>query len=160
MLLVQHVTLLGRIVIHPFMSTYIIILCPSICHVDLKVHIHTQIDIYLLHRFLATYVEDMTLACLNNCMDFLSSFCLHCRFLDKVAVQTNSNKAELAPNPWKLSTLTQVEEVKILVKILCIWVFSIVFATIYSQMSTLCGTRPRHGYIHGSRLRDPTYLIH
>lgn len=56
-------------------------------------------------------------------------------FLDKAATQSDSNKS--GSSPWKLCTVTQVEEVKTLFRILPIWATSIVFATAYSQMSTL-----------------------
>lgn len=57
------------------------------------------------------------------------------RFLDKAATQVYSNKSGLSP--WKLCTVTQVEEVKTLLRIFPIWVTGIVFATVYSQMTTL-----------------------
>ena len=59
------------------------------------------------------------------------------RFLDKAAVLTGSEKIDSAPNPWRLCTVTQVEELKILINLLPIWACSIVFSTVYSQMSTL-----------------------
>jgi len=41
------------------------------------------------------------------------------------------------PSPWQLCSITQVEEVKIIIRLLPIWASSIVFATVYAQMSTL-----------------------
>ncbi|KAJ7543080.1 hypothetical protein O6H91_09G024300 [Diphasiastrum complanatum] len=55
------------------------------------------------------------------------------RFLDKAAVVANQDQE----SPWRLCTVTQIEEVKIIIRILPIWASSIVFSTVYSQMSTL-----------------------
>lgn len=41
-----------------------------------------------------------------------------------------------APNPWKLCTLTRVEEVKMMVRLLPIWATTIIFWTTYAQMIT------------------------
>lgn len=60
------------------------------------------------------------------------------RFLDKAATPRGSEElAAGKPNPWHLTTVTQVEEVKIILRILPIWASGIVFATVYSQMSTM-----------------------
>ncbi|KAJ6362904.1 hypothetical protein OIU78_003151 [Salix suchowensis] len=40
-------------------------------------------------------------------------------------------------NPWRLCTVTQVEELKSIIRLLPIWASGIVFATVYSQMSTM-----------------------
>lgn len=40
-------------------------------------------------------------------------------------------------NPWRLCTVTQVEELKILVRMFPIWATSIVFSAVYAQMSTM-----------------------
>lgn len=56
-------------------------------------------------------------------------------FLDKAAIPVEGEKAD--QSAWKLCTVTQVEEVKSLSKLLPIWATSILFATVYSQMSTL-----------------------
>eukprot|EP00250_Pteridium_aquilinum_P004753 c14952_g1_i1 orf=60-1862(+) len=57
------------------------------------------------------------------------------RCLDKAATKADAEKGEASA--WNLCTVTQVEEVKILFRILPIWATGIVFATVYSQMSTL-----------------------
>ncbi|WRX08014.1 Proton-dependent oligopeptide transporter family - like 1 [Theobroma cacao] len=59
------------------------------------------------------------------------------RCLDKAAIlddncAANANKS----NPWMVSTVTQVEEVKMVLKLLPIWSTCILFWTIYSQMTT------------------------
>ncbi|KAJ0104867.1 hypothetical protein Patl1_18528 [Pistacia atlantica] len=54
-------------------------------------------------------------------------------FLDKAAIKdpdvTNVNK-------WNLSTLTDVEEVKLVIRMLPIWATTILFWTVYAQMTT------------------------
>ncbi|KAJ4973141.1 hypothetical protein NE237_006315 [Protea cynaroides] len=60
------------------------------------------------------------------------------KFLDKAAVLSDRNvKSEDFSNPWSLCTVTQVEELKLLIRIFPIWVTSIVFSTVYAQMSTM-----------------------
>lgn len=41
------------------------------------------------------------------------------------------------PSPWKLCTVTQVQELKAIIRLLPIWALLIVFATVYSQMNTM-----------------------
>ncbi|KAG0610654.1 hypothetical protein M758_7G081500 [Ceratodon purpureus] len=57
------------------------------------------------------------------------------RFLDKAAVKMDGDKS--TANPWRLCTITQVEEVKILVRMVPIVITSAMFSTVYNQMSTL-----------------------
>ena len=60
------------------------------------------------------------------------------RFLDKAAVETQADKtAATGPSPWRLCTVTQVEELKSVVRLLPIWASGIVFAAVYGQMSTM-----------------------
>ncbi|VAH72037.1 unnamed protein product [Triticum turgidum subsp. durum] len=59
------------------------------------------------------------------------------RFLDKAAVETQADKTATGPSPWRLCTVTQVEELKSVVRLLPIWASGIVFATVYGQMSTM-----------------------
>ncbi|KAL7095449.1 hypothetical protein ACP275_10G024500 [Erythranthe tilingii] len=56
------------------------------------------------------------------------------RFLDKAAVATESDENV---KPWSLCTVTQVEELKSVIRLLPIWATGIVFSTVYSQMSTM-----------------------
>lgn len=59
-------------------------------------------------------------------------------FLDKASVETGNDKSTVGSNnPWRLCTLTQVEELKAVIRILPIWASGIIFATVYTQMSTL-----------------------
>lgn len=57
-----------------------------------------------------------------------------CRCLDKAAVITEHDVTNgVTPNPWKLCTVTQVEEVKILLRMFPIWVSGIVFTALQSR---------------------------
>ncbi|KAH0855113.1 hypothetical protein HID58_020486 [Brassica napus] len=60
--------------------------------------------------------------------------------LDKAAVvveeSSPSTKEFKEKDPWMVSTVTQVEEVKLVVKLIPIWATNILFWTIYSQMTT------------------------
>ncbi|KAJ4894234.1 Protein NRT1/ PTR FAMILY 6.4 [Raphanus sativus] len=62
--------------------------------------------------------------------------------LDKAAVvvveesSPSTTKEFKEKDPWMVSTVTQVEEVKLVVKLIPIWATNILFWTIYSQMTT------------------------
>ncbi|CAO1942691.1 unnamed protein product [Urochloa humidicola] len=56
------------------------------------------------------------------------------RFLDKAAVETAGDKAR--PSPWRLCTVTQVEELKCVLRLLPVWASGIIFAAAYTQMTT------------------------
>ncbi|XP_022730417.1 LOW QUALITY PROTEIN: protein NRT1/ PTR FAMILY 6.2-like [Durio zibethinus] len=63
----------------------------------------------------------------------------HFHFLDKAAIVAEGNfqrYAVSAPNPWKLCSVTRVEEVKMMVGLLPIWATTIIFWTTYAQMIT------------------------
>ncbi|KAH9620900.1 hypothetical protein KSS87_023414, partial [Heliosperma pusillum] len=58
-------------------------------------------------------------------------------FLDKAAVMTNTElKTEHISTPWRLCTITQVEELKILIRLFPIWVTGIVDFAAHAQRST------------------------
>lgn len=58
--------------------------------------------------------------------------------LDKAAVVVeDESKPEDFSNPWKLCTVTQIEEFKILIRMFPIWATGIVFSAVYAQMSTM-----------------------
>ncbi|XP_062183648.1 protein NRT1/ PTR FAMILY 8.3-like [Phragmites australis] len=63
-------------------------------------------------------------------------------FLDKAAVVAGSdleevtNDAAAAAGSWRLCTVTQVEELKILLRLLPIWATSIVLSAAYAQLNT------------------------
>ncbi|GAB4825195.1 hypothetical protein Ancab_008070 [Ancistrocladus abbreviatus] len=57
--------------------------------------------------------------------------------LDKAAILDDyAAKDENRNNPWIVSTVTHVEEVKMVLKLIPIWSTSILFWTVYSQMTT------------------------
>ncbi|XP_027336962.1 protein NRT1/ PTR FAMILY 6.3-like [Abrus precatorius] len=56
------------------------------------------------------------------------------RFLDKAAMK--DPKTEAVERKWYLSTLTDVEEVKMVLRMLPIWATSIMFWSVYAQMTT------------------------
>lgn len=61
--------------------------------------------------------------------------------LDKAAVVTEGDLEQTLdgiaiPNPWNLSSVTRVEEVKMMVRLLPIWATTIIFWTTYAQMIT------------------------
>ncbi|AES90949.1 putative nitrate-transporting ATPase [Medicago truncatula] len=60
------------------------------------------------------------------------------RFLDKAAIKdpkTDGNEINVV-RKWYLSTLTDVEEVKLVLRMLPIWATTIMFWTVYAQMTT------------------------
>ncbi|KAJ4837655.1 hypothetical protein Tsubulata_013866 [Turnera subulata] len=59
-------------------------------------------------------------------------------FLDKAAIVASDDFVHpgSAPNPWKLCSVTRVEEVKMMVRLLPIWATTIIFWTTYAQMIT------------------------
>ncbi|KAL8503332.1 hypothetical protein ACS0TY_022171 [Phlomoides rotata] len=57
------------------------------------------------------------------------------RFLDKAAVK-EAGSSTWRGNKWNLCTLTDVEEVKLVVRMLPTWATTIMFWTVYAQMTT------------------------
>nr|XP_023928677.1 protein NRT1/ PTR FAMILY 6.3-like [Quercus suber]POE90553.1 protein nrt1/ ptr family 6.3 [Quercus suber] len=58
-------------------------------------------------------------------------------FLDKAAIKDPKMASGItAVNKWYLSTLTDVEEVKLIIRMLPIWASTIMFWTVYAQMTT------------------------
>ncbi|KAL8136116.1 protein NRT1/ PTR FAMILY 6.2-like [Apium graveolens] len=61
-------------------------------------------------------------------------------FLDKAAIVAEGDFDKScptsAPNPWKLCSVTRVEEVKMMARLLPIWATTIIFWTAYAQMIT------------------------
>ncbi|XVF88383.1 hypothetical protein PTKIN_Ptkin19aG0046500 [Pterospermum kingtungense] len=61
------------------------------------------------------------------------------QFLDKAAIVGEGDferNVVSGPNPWKLCSVTRVEEVKMMVGLLPIWATTIIFWTTYAQMIT------------------------
>ncbi|PON79206.1 Proton-dependent oligopeptide transporter [Parasponia andersonii] len=58
--------------------------------------------------------------------------------LDKAAVISDAeiNNGDFS-DPWRLCTVTQVEELKIVVRMFPVWATGIVFSAVYAQMSTM-----------------------
>ncbi|KAM0996066.1 hypothetical protein ACFX13_006176 [Malus domestica] len=57
------------------------------------------------------------------------------RFFDKAAVEVQDDHLKDSKSPWRLSTVTQVEELKSIIRLLPIWATGIIFAAVYNQMS-------------------------
>ncbi|CAA0831486.1 Protein NRT1/ PTR FAMILY 6.3 [Striga hermonthica] len=57
------------------------------------------------------------------------------RFLDRAAIKDPLQKPDES-NKWHLSTLTDVEEVKLVIRMLPTWATTIMFWTVYAQMTT------------------------
>ncbi|XP_072987012.1 protein NRT1/ PTR FAMILY 8.3-like [Typha latifolia] len=72
------------------------------------------------------------------------------RFLDKAATIHDSDVEDSDPkSSWKICTVTQVEELKILLRFAPIWTTSIVFTAAFSQMQT---TFVQQGKVMDSRI--------
>jgi peptide/histidine transporter 3/4 len=66
----------------------------------------------------------------------ISSNSLLYRFLDKAAIISAADAmSDASANPWKLCTVTQVEELKILVRMFPVWATTIIFSAVYAQNS-------------------------
>lgn len=52
-------------------------------------------------------------------------------------MEIQSDNIKESVNPWRLCTVTQVEELKAIVRLLPIWATGIIFSAVYSQMSSL-----------------------
>ncbi|XP_056165891.1 protein NRT1/ PTR FAMILY 8.1-like [Syzygium oleosum] len=59
------------------------------------------------------------------------------QFFDKAAVEIPTDNIRGNPDPWCLCTVTQVEELKSIVRLLPVWASGVVFSMVYSQMSTM-----------------------
>ncbi|CAI0424305.1 unnamed protein product [Linum tenue] len=59
------------------------------------------------------------------------------RFFDRAAVETTDEDLKGLSNPWRLCTVTQVEELKSIIRLLPVWASGIIFSAVYSQMSTM-----------------------
>ncbi|VAH88549.1 unnamed protein product [Triticum turgidum subsp. durum] len=57
-------------------------------------------------------------------------------FLDKAAIISSTDaKSDFSANPWRLCTVTQVEELKILVRMFPVWATTIIFSAVFAQSS-------------------------
>ncbi|GMQ00675.1 hypothetical protein CsSME_00047659 [Camellia sinensis var. sinensis] len=58
--------------------------------------------------------------------------------LDKAATLTDKNESENGlTNPWRLCTVTQVEEAKCIIRMLPIWLCTIIYSVVFTQMASL-----------------------
>ncbi|XP_039030375.1 protein NRT1/ PTR FAMILY 7.1-like [Hibiscus syriacus] len=72
------------------------------------------------------------------------------QFLDKAAMIT-PNDLSAPNNPWRLCTVTQVEEAKCVLKMLPIWLCTIMYSVIFTQMASLF---VEQGDVMASKLGD------
>ncbi|KAF5193883.1 NRT1/ PTR FAMILY 7.3, partial [Thalictrum thalictroides] len=62
------------------------------------------------------------------------------KFLDKAAYVTSDDFGkdnQEHPSPWRLCTVTQVEEVKCILRLLPIWLCTIIYSVVFTQMASL-----------------------
>ncbi|KAL3829086.1 hypothetical protein ACJIZ3_017888 [Penstemon smallii] len=59
------------------------------------------------------------------------------RFLDKAAVEIQSDHSKGSIDPWRLCTVTQVEELKSIIRLIPVWATCIIFSSVYAQMGNL-----------------------
>ncbi|KHN22623.1 Putative peptide/nitrate transporter [Glycine soja] len=58
------------------------------------------------------------------------------KFLDKAAILENEGNIAEKQSPWRLATVTKVEELKLIINMIPIWVFTLPFGICASQTST------------------------
>ncbi|XP_010269378.1 PREDICTED: protein NRT1/ PTR FAMILY 5.4-like [Nelumbo nucifera] len=58
------------------------------------------------------------------------------RFLDKATIIDDVDLSSNGRNNWRLCTVTQVEEVKLLLRLVPIWFSGLMFAVVYAQINT------------------------
>ncbi|WOG82896.1 hypothetical protein DCAR_0102066 [Daucus carota subsp. sativus] len=57
--------------------------------------------------------------------------------LDKAAVVEEEDQNSSIVNPWRLCTVTQVEEAKCVIRLLPIWLCTIIYSVVFTQMASL-----------------------
>ncbi|KAM3397792.1 protein NRT1/ PTR FAMILY 7.1 [Capsicum galapagoense] len=57
--------------------------------------------------------------------------------LDKAAIVTEEDRQRPVINPWRLCTITQVEEAKCIIRMCPIWLCTIMYSVIFTQMASL-----------------------
>ena len=60
-----------------------------------------------------------------------------CRFMDKAATITEKDGDDLKKNNWRLCTVTQVEEAKCVMRMLPVWLCTIIYSVVFTQMASL-----------------------
>lgn len=58
-------------------------------------------------------------------------------FFDKAAVEIQLDNKRSSVDPWRLCTVTQIEELKAIIRLLPVWATGIIFSAVYSQMGNL-----------------------
>ncbi|XP_043698120.1 protein NRT1/ PTR FAMILY 5.6-like [Telopea speciosissima] len=58
------------------------------------------------------------------------------KFLDKAAIIEDNKKGSIEKSPWRLSTVTKVEEMKLILNMIPIWLSSLTFGLCVAQSST------------------------
>ncbi|KAK7373888.1 hypothetical protein VNO80_07308 [Phaseolus coccineus] len=104
-------------------------ICQVIVAVLRKISLQVPDDKSLLHE--TVDVESVIKG--SRKLDHTNRF----KCLDKAAVETQSDHTTGLPNPWRLCTVTQVEELKSVISLLPVWASLIAFSTVYGQMSTM-----------------------
>ncbi|RDX94730.1 Protein NRT1/ PTR FAMILY 8.1 [Mucuna pruriens] len=104
-------------------------ICQVIVAASRKISLQVPDDKSLLHE--TVDVESVIKG--SRKLDHTNQF----KCLDKAAVETQSDLTKGWPNPWRLCTVTQVEELKSVICLLPVWASLIAFATVYSQMNTM-----------------------
>ncbi|XP_028770026.1 protein NRT1/ PTR FAMILY 5.4-like [Neltuma alba] len=61
----------------------------------------------------------------------------HFRFLDKAMIIDDIDASSKTRNPWKLCSLNQVEEMKLVLGLMPIWLISLYTSVVFAQMKTL-----------------------
>ncbi|XP_021908320.1 protein NRT1/ PTR FAMILY 7.3 [Carica papaya] len=62
------------------------------------------------------------------------------KFLDRAAFISSrdmDDQRQIHPNPWRLCPITQVEEVKCILRLLPIWLCTIIYSVVFTQMASL-----------------------
>lgn len=59
------------------------------------------------------------------------------RLMDKAATITKDDDEKIGNNPWRLCTVTQVEETKCVLRMLPIWLCTICYSVVFTQMASL-----------------------
>ena len=60
----------------------------------------------------------------------------NCRFLEKATIIDNIDASSESRNPWRLCSLNQVEEVKLVLRLIPIWLSSLMFGVVATNIST------------------------
>lgn len=70
------------------------------------------------------------------CVQILQLLPKLCRFLDKAMIIDEIDLASRERNPWRLCSLNQVEEVKLVIRLIPIWLSCLMFSCILVQLHT------------------------